>query len=143
MAEFAFIIWTSILITIVIHDYKTFLIPDWLNIACAIASIFFAHSLGYSKEHTAVGMAAGFALPASINLLFRYTKKLQAIGTGDVKYLTAAGAVLGFTGIWLALFIGCLAALPTIKIKHKYIPFGPFLVAGSFAALAIQYFNLI
>jgi len=62
-----------------------------------------------------------------------------AFGGGDVKFLVGAGLLMGLVRIVLAVFAGAMlsgvviiALLIARRITlHSYIPFGPFLIAGS------------
>lgn len=69
-------------------------------------------------------------------------EELEAMGLGDVKLAAAMGANLGLVGGLVALFIGVAAgALVGILMKASKrleghaIPFGPYLIAGTVAAL--------
>ena len=143
MTLLAFILWSAVLIATAIQDYKTYLIPDWLNALAATASLLLAYSLEHSIEFVTYGTIAGLALPTLINWISLKSKlRTKAIGNGDVKFLVAVGSVLGATGVWFALLIACATAAAMNK-KSTYIPFGPALVAGCFCTLAGHHFNLL
>ena len=65
------------------------------------------------------------------------------MGFGDVKLAFLIGLFLGFpkilVALFLAFFIGALIGIGLILTKKKTlkseVPFGPFLVAGTFLAL--------
>jgi leader peptidase (prepilin peptidase)/N-methyltransferase len=68
------------------------------------------------------------------------------MGFGDVVLVLLMGLFLGFPNIAFALYIafltGAIVSLILILIGHKHlrndtIPFGPFLVAGTFISLFI------
>jgi leader peptidase (prepilin peptidase)/N-methyltransferase len=64
---------------------------------------------------------------------------LEAIGFGDVKFIAAIGAFLGWQAVLFALcvgsIIGCAAALAGIFLARDKtgarVPFGPFLALGA------------
>lgn len=66
------------------------------------------------------------------------------MGLGDVMYAFLMGLILGFPKIILGLYIAfitgaivgvALVILKMKKIKHETIPFGPFLVLGTFISM--------
>jgi len=65
------------------------------------------------------------------------------MGMGDVKLAFLMGLLLGFPQILLALFlaflIGAIIGLSLIMLKKKTlkseVPFGPFLIIGTFIAM--------
>ncbi len=67
----------------------------------------------------------------------------QGMGFGDVKFVAALGAFLGFPNIILAIFIasllGSFVGLSMLLLRRSYIkqqiPFGPFLASGALVAL--------
>ncbi len=67
----------------------------------------------------------------------------KALGFGDVKYTFFMGLFLGwpgiFTGLFIAFILGAIIGLAFIVAGKKgmksQLPFGPFLVTGTFAAL--------
>lgn len=65
------------------------------------------------------------------------------MGFGDVKLAVLMGLVLGFPNVVLALFVafvaGAAIALALMALRRKglssEIPFGPFLILGTFISL--------
>jgi len=143
-----FYLWAiaSFLMVIFVYDLKHFIIPDKvLYPAILVSSIWYVVSsiAGWipiyqilNTIYSAVG-AAGFFL--AIYLL----SKGRAMGFGDVKLAFFMGLFLGWPNILVALFFaffaGALVGLTLILLKRKTmrseVPFGPFLVAGTLAAL--------
>jgi len=86
---------------------------------------------------------AGAVVSAFFFLLFAGTKG-KGMGFGDVVYAFFMGLLLGFPesiiGLYIAFLTGAVISLILILLKRKRlrgstIPFGPFLVAGTFIAL--------
>ena len=143
-----FYLWAiaSFLMVIFVYDLKHFLIPDKvLYPATLVAGLWYVVSsmAGWipmyqilNTIYSAVG-AAGFFL--AIFLVSRG----RAIGFGDVKLALFMGLFLGFPAILVALAIafasGALVGLALIFLKKKTmrseVPFGPFLIVGTFVAL--------
>ena len=69
------------------------------------------------------------------------------MGLGDVKLMGALGLFFGLTKIIaisvLAFLIGAVLSIillvTKIKKKNEYIPFGPFIVLGTFVAIFIPF----
>ncbi len=141
--DLAFGIWILIscfLIIIFVYDLKHFIIPDKI-IYPAIAIVFIYNVLQgpalLMRSGLAAILAAGFFL--SIVLVSRG----RWMGLGDVKLAFLMGLFLGFPNILIALFfaflIGAIIGVGLILAKRKTlrseVPFGPFLVTGTFVAL--------
>jgi leader peptidase (prepilin peptidase) / N-methyltransferase len=135
------------LIVIFIYDLKTYLIPDGAVFSALAVSgvwylasgIFFHIYTKYqilSTIYSAIGAAAFFL---AIFLISRG----RWMGFGDVKLAFLLGLFLGWPkilpGLFLAFFIGAIIGLGAIMLGKKKIssevPFGPFLVLGTFLAL--------
>ncbi len=65
------------------------------------------------------------------------------MGGGDIKFIAAAGALLGWKKVLLVIligaFLGSLVGLTLMVLQKKgrksQIPFGPFLAAGTWIAI--------
>ena len=85
---------------------------------------------------SALGIVAGGGVIWLVGVLGTLAFKKDAMGFGDVKLLAMIGGYVGWKGVLLALFAGCLAGAVIgvgIKLvtKDSYIPFGPFLALGA------------
>jgi len=131
----------SFLILIFVYDLKHFIIPDKV-VYPAIAITFLYNFILSSKFQilnflvSAVGVAAFF-------LLIFLISKGKWLGFGDVKLGFLLGLFLGFPKIAVALFIsylvGAIIGIGIIFLKKgtmkTEVPFGPFLIFGTFVAL--------
>lgn len=136
----------SIFVLIFVYDLKYYLILDKFIIA-GIVCVLVWQGLNYSlgllsfKEwltyfYSGLGAALFF-------FCFWFFSRGQAMGFGDVKLAFFLGLLLGFPNILLAIFIGsvlgAIIGLILVGTKKKKIksavPFGPFLVVGSFATI--------
>ena len=135
------------LIIIFVYDLKHYIIPDKI-VFPAILAIGIWHLVSgifynsYSKYpilniiYSAFGAAAFFLI---IVLLSRG----KGMGVGDVKLAFLMGLFLGFPNILVALFssffLGAIVGLILIALGRKTlkseVPFGPFLVIGTFIAM--------
>jgi prepilin signal peptidase PulO-like enzyme (type II secretory pathway) len=137
--------WTiaSFLIVIFVYDLKHYIIPDQViypailvsGIWYLVSGIFF-NLYTLDTIYSAIGAAVFFS---AIVLISRG----KWMGVGDIKLAFFMGLVLGWPNILLALFlaffIGAIVGVGLIIFNKKTlkseIPFGPFLVTGTFLVL--------
>jgi prepilin signal peptidase PulO-like enzyme (type II secretory pathway) len=142
-----FLIITSLLIVIFVFDLKHYIIPDGViypaitvsGIWYLVSGIFLAAYTKYQILNTiysAIGAALFFL---AIFLISRG----KWMGFGDVKLAFFMGLFLGFPKILAALFLAfligaiigvCLIIFGKKKFSSE-VPFGPFLIMGTFLAL--------
>ena len=147
IAYFLFLILnSSFLILIFVYDLKHFIIPDKIIYpAIAIALIYNFYQL----------LTTHYLLPTVLNNLYAalgaagfflfivLVSRGKWMGIGDIKLAFLMGLLLGFPYILVALFfsflIGAIIGIGLILAKRKTmkseVPFGPFLVTGTFTAL--------
>ena len=146
---------TCIVVTYIDIDYK--IIPDeitWsgmilgliLSVAAPILqlpSVMYYKLVGNSgmERHLAAGLSSGSGLLVGIGLVLLVgwlgskAFRKEAMGLGDVKYMGMVGAFLGFDGVLLVFFLGCMAGAVGGLIHRaltgsRYIAFGPYLALG-------------
>lgn len=95
-----------------------------------------ASSFVFSAAGLALGVGATWAIRALGTLAFRR----EAMGLGDVKFMGAIGAFLGWQGVLYTLFLGSLlgalwGSLHKLRTGQGEIYFGPFLAAGALISL--------
>lgn len=131
---------TSFLIIIFVYDLKHYLIPDKI-IYPAIVTVFIYNLLNtkYLILNTLPAALGAITFFLAIVLISR----CKWMGWGDVKFAFFMGLFLGypniFVALFLAFFIGASIGLILIALGKKTlkseIPFGPFLVSGTFLAI--------
>lgn len=143
---------TSFLIIIFVYDLKHYIIPDKVIYpAIAIALIFNFKFLIFNKFSIfKSSILSAFGAAAFFLLIFLISKG-KWLGFGDVKLGFFMGLFLGFPKILVALFftylIGAIIGIGLIlagkKTLKSEVPFGPFLVTGTFIALFLgnQFIN--
>lgn len=126
-----------VLLVIGIIDENTFEIPIECNILIGILGIVnLSLDFGNWRDYM-----AGMCAASSILLVIFYLTKRKGIGGGDIKMMAAAGLLLGWRKITLALFIGAFAgvivhsARMRIRGKSRILAFGPYLSLGIFIAM--------
>ena len=142
-------LWTiaSLLIVLFVYDLKHYILPDKILLPAIFVSgiwyfvsgIFFQSYARYEILNT-IYAALGAALFFFVIFVF---SRGGAMGFGDVKLAFFMGLFLGWPNILVAMFaaffVGAFVGIALIALKKKgmksEVPFGPFLIAGTFAAL--------
>jgi len=130
----------SSLIIIFIYDLKHYLIPDKVLFPAIIITFFYNLFVNFSLITNfliAVVIASGFFLTIFL------VSKGKWMGFGDVKLAVLMGLLLGvknvLVALFLAFFLGAVISIILIILNRKKlkseIPFGPFLIAGTFLAM--------
>jgi len=125
------------LLVIAMIDFEHKIIPDSIT----LPGIAFGLAAGYylvGWRDSLMGLAVGGGLFYLLAVLSR-----GGMGGGDIKFIAAAGALLGWQKVLLIIFLGAFlgscVGLPLILMKKKSrkseIPFGPFLAAGTLAVI--------
>jgi len=134
------------LIIIFVYDLKHYIIPDKIIYpAIAIAlifntfySIFIINNSKFLIQSLLSALGA-----ASFFLIIVLVSRGRWMGIGDIKLAFFMGLFLSFPGILIALFsaflVGAILGLWLVafgkKTMKSEVPFGPFLVTGTFIAL--------
>jgi leader peptidase (prepilin peptidase)/N-methyltransferase len=133
----------SVLVVIFVYDLEHYLIPDKVLFPAIIITFVFrvlelfgnyAHLLNYIL---AAAIGSGFFL-----VIFLASKG-RAMGFGDVKLAVLMGLLLGLPNVLVALFLafffGAIIGLILMVFQRKNlkseIPFGPFLITGTFISI--------
>jgi len=100
-------------------------------------------SLSAGNQHllfSAVGLVAGFGTTWVVRWLASALFRQEAMGRGDVKFMGAIGAFLGWENVLLTFFLGCVygacgGVVHRMVTGQAYVCFGPFLAAGALTSL--------
>ena len=156
---FLFLI-SSGLIVIFVYDLKHYIIPDRILFPL-IGIVFLAHLLNILNfEFWSLGLVSDFAfryldfhslinavllgiLSAIPFAAIHFISKGRAMGFGDVKFAFFMGVLLGYPAVLSAMFIafvlgaiiGIVLMLAGKKSMQSKVPFGPFLIVGTFLSL--------
>ena len=144
--SFYLLIITCLLIVVFVYDLKHYIIPDKVVFpAMAIAFLYnlFLLLTGDYSLFQFLNMIYAAILPALFFFLIFILSQGRWLGFGDVKLVFFMGLFLGFpeilTALFLAVFLGGIIGVGLIiagkkKLKSQ-IPFGPFLIIGTYLAL--------
>ena len=125
---------TSALIVLSVIDFRTYEIPFGINVFILVLGLIHMVLDMHNWSNYVIGLLA-VSVPLGIILL---VSKGRAIGGGDVKLMAAAGLLLGWEKILLALMIGCIAGsiIHIIRMKaagaDRVLAMGPYLALGIF-----------
>ncbi|MBE3089203.1 MAG: prepilin peptidase [Actinobacteria bacterium] len=139
-----YIILSSALIIIAFIDLNQQIIPDVISlpgIAIGFILSFFVPYIAFINS--ALGVVVGGGVILIIGLGGSVIFKKEAMGGGDIKLAAMIGAFLGwryiiislFLGFFLGALIGIILIMTKIKKREDVIPFGPFIILGSFITL--------
>ena len=139
-----YIILSSALIIIAFIDLNEQIVPDVISLPGIVIGFIISFLVTYiSFINSALGILAGGGIILIIGWAGSVIFKKEAMGGGDVKLAAMIGAFLGWRyiiiSLFLGFFIGALAGiiliLSKIKNREDVVPFGPFIVLGSFVTL--------
>lgn len=131
-------------IALAVYDLKWMLLPDKIMWPLALLSVIAVTVLSQIEGVQAVVDSAwGVALAFGFFFLLSALSGGRWIGGGDVKFGFIIGLWLGavkaIVAVLLAFYSAALLILPLLMIKKisrkTRIPFGPFLIAGTFVAM--------
>ena len=144
-----FSILAPMLISAFVVDYKIQIIPNRLNLTMFEVGLIFAFIFGIQNLNVAkdmlLGMLVGGGIFLIITLIGGAIAGKEAMGLGDVKLMGALGLYFGRFDIAiisvLSFLIGAIIGVIVIIAKKNrddgYIPFGPFIVLATIAAIFI------
>lgn len=125
----------SLLMVVAIIDWRTFEIPNGLNIAILV--------LGLVRLFTDLGnwklYLIGLVCVSLFFLIIWLVTGGAGIGMGDVKLMGAAGLLVGWKNIVIGMFAGCIigAVIHIVRMRRgagRRLAFGPYLAAGTWLA---------
>jgi leader peptidase (prepilin peptidase) / N-methyltransferase len=129
----------SSLAAIFMYDFKHFIIPDKILFPAIIISLVYDVIVfrSFFDIIWAIAIGAGFFL-----MIFLFSNG-RAMGFGDVKLAVLMGLFLSFqqilVALFLAFFLGAIIGIILMLFQKKgfksEIPFGPFLIMGTFIAM--------
>ena len=139
-----YIILSSALIIIAFIDLNEQIVPDVISLPGILIGFIISFLVPYiSFTNSALGVFVGGGIILIIGLAGSTIFKKEAMGGGDVKLAAMIGAFLGwryiiislFLGFFLGALAGIILIISKIKSSEDAVPFGPFIVLGSFITL--------
>lgn len=124
------------LLVMVVVDFEWYIIPDEVQIACAVLAVAYHWLVGTAWPQVALGLAMGVAIGFSLRFGYGFIMRKEGLGWGDVKFLMVAGLWLAGVMDWPPyLFYAGIWGVVTAVIwramgKGEVFPFGPALAAS-------------
>lgn len=139
------------LLSAVVIDWKYQIIPNRLNLTIFEVGLVFTFMQGAYNINLAMNLLLGSIVGAGIFLVITLLGGMiagkEAMGFGDVKLMGALGLYFGLSNIivvtLLSFLIGAILSIILLATKIKkideYIPFGPFIVIGTFISIFVPF----
>lgn len=107
----------GVLLALAIIDWRTFILPDPLNLALAALGILMVwqHARTDWLDHL-IGGAAGYLILLGLELFYRHVRGIDALGRGDAKLAGALGLWLAWQGLPLLLLIAAASGLVAVLV---------------------------
>ena len=128
----------SMLLVLTVIDWRTFTIPNGVNLVIFLLGVVrLATDLSNWPTYI-IGMLA----VSLVFLLLYFATRGGGIGMGDIKLVAAAGLLIGWQKMLLAVLVGSLAGaiIHSIRMKGgegRKLAFGPYLAAGIWLATLV------
>jgi len=132
------------LIIIFVYDLEHYIIPDKVIYpAIVIAFLYNIYQFSINNQQLTINNFLSALGSAAFFLTIVLISRGKWMGIGDIKLAFLMGLILSFPNIlvalFLAFFIGAIVGVALIisgkKTLKSEIPFGPFLISGTFLAL--------
>jgi len=125
------------LLVMIVADLEHYIIPDEIHYALLPLGLAYRFITGMPAEDIAYGFLAGGAIGLTLHHGYRWVRKKEGLGYGDVKFLAIAGLWLGLKPLVPFLFfagvLGVIFGLLWRAIGRGHIfPFGPALASSLF-----------
>lgn len=134
----------SLLLVVTMIDLDHFIIPDVITLPGLVVGFFAAtFILPAGWTGSLLGIALGGGILWMLAAVSPYLFGKEGLGGGDIKFLAMIGAFLGWQHVSMTLFLAsCAGAMVGIGLmafremqRGQYLPFAPFLTAGTVASL--------
>lgn len=116
-----------------VSDLENYIFPDSMQVALLVLVLCFIFYNGFDIFYSVISAIIYFSIIMLTGFIVEKWKKKDAIGGGDIKFITIVGLVLGIDFLPIFLFlsgiIGVIFGLIWKKVtKNEYFPFGPALI---------------
>lgn len=130
------LLWVVLMVMIVV-DLEHYLIPDEVHMALLPLGLYYHFVMSTPHELVVTGFLVGAGTGLSLHYGYRFLRRKEGLGFGDVKFLALAGLWLGVVPFVPFLFFsgvfGVILGLVWRALgKGAVFPFGPALAAALF-----------
>ncbi|MBY0354100.1 MAG: prepilin peptidase [Rickettsiales bacterium] len=121
---------TLCLLVMMIVDFEHYIIPDEIQIAVGVLAVIYHLNFGLHPASMLAGGIAGGLIGWAMQQGYRWSRKRDGLGTGDVKFLVVAGLWVGAPALMPLLFFSGLLGIGTAALwrclgRGALFPFGP------------------
>ncbi|WP_025322491.1 prepilin peptidase [Deferrisoma camini] len=127
------------LVAVTFIDLDHRIIPDSLSLGGMPAGLAASFVTGLGPVQSLLGIAVGSGLLLAVALGYRAVTGREGMGLGDVKFLGAVGAFLGWQAVLFTVFVSSLVGASVgvawglargggLRLE---VPYGPFLALGA------------
>ena len=125
----------SMLMVLSVIDWRTYIIPNGINLVIFLLGVVRV----LTDLQNWLGYLIGMVAVSLVFLGLHVATGGNGLGMGDVKLVAAAGLLIGWQNMLLAVIIGSLAGaiIHSVRMKGgagKKLAFGPYLAAGIWIA---------
>ncbi len=137
---FVYLILTGMLLVGSGIDLHLFILPDAITLPGAVIALSGSFFFPQGFVNSLLGALAGTGLFWLIQQSYRLIKKMEGLGTGDIKLMLMLGAMTGWQGLPVTIFVSAASGLVVSLLYLRKgegrgmktaIPFGPFLSLGA------------
>ncbi len=131
-------------VVMTVSDLENYIFPDSMQISLLVFVLLFIFYNGFDIFCSVISALIYFLLIMLTGFIVGKWKKQDAIGGGDIKFITIVGLILGIDFLPMFLFmsgvIGVIFGLIWKKTtKNEYFPFGPALIMSFLFILFFYY----
>ena len=128
----------SMLLVLTVIDWRTFTIPNGINLVIFLLGLVRLLTDPGSWKLYVIGMIS----VSAVFLLLHILTGGNGLGMGDVKLVAAAGLLLGWPKMLLAVMVGSLSGVVLHSMRMKKgapnkLAFGPYLAAGIWLSVLV------
>lgn len=144
IAFLIYAVFGCIMITLIFIDYYHRLLPRVITFPAVVLGFASSFINPYiNPVQSALGLVVGGLLPTLVLLLYKWIRKREGMGHGDIVMLAMVGAFLGWKMVFLVILVssllGVLVGTVVIYAMKKGadfpLPFGSFIGAVALAAV--------
>lgn len=134
-----------LLITISVIDFENYIIPDSLQLVFLIIAFYWSWLFHYNILTILINFIIGFLSAFFIMVIFKYIRKKDGLGFGDVKFIAIATIFFGYENLIIFYFFSGLIGVANgllwlYLFRRSLYPFAPSLCISFFLCLIIPYF---
>ncbi|NBX02749.1 MAG: prepilin peptidase [Alphaproteobacteria bacterium] len=130
-----------LLLIMIVVDFEHYIIPDSVHLFLLPLGFAFHFARGSDASEVVSGLALGGGIGLALHYGYKWLRKKDGLGFGDVKFLAVAGLWLGLKPIVPFLFFSGVLGVATgllwrVLKRGNLFPFGPALAVSLFICVA-------